>query len=183
MYDIYVHHKLSHSPCFFNSAYLWKFSVGQVMVEDWEYSQTIHSFFTNNTFFWVYFRLAPLLQFLRQLRLWLVGVRVCHIFSWNSMVLCVIGSVVFWKSWAGLSMVAKWKFDSLLFQLCPVSYETIVLKQKCRRIFKLQILKCEGLLIVFVMHGNKLNIFEFWTAGQTKTSFTVNTYVVLLCWS
>lgn len=51
---------------------------------------------------------------------------------------------------------------------CPVSYEIIVLRQKCKNIFSSQILKCEGLFILFVMRVNKVNITEFWTACQTK---------------
>ncbi len=52
-------------------------------------------------------RLAPPLQFLKHLRPSLVGVQVTHIFSWKSMAWCIMGSVVFWKSWADLMMLAS----------------------------------------------------------------------------
>lgn len=39
---------------------------------------------------------------------------------------------------------------------------------KISNIYCFQPLKCENVLLFFIIYNNKLNIFEFWTVGQIK---------------
>lgn len=48
------------------------------------------------------------------------------------------------------------------------------------QIYWLQLLKCEKLPLIFVAYDSKLNIFGFWTPGQTKQAVLTLVTVVMV---
>ena len=89
----------------------------------------------------------------------------------------IIVNYCIWPPQASQSNSSKTLFwaDSIDKRLINNNLSHCIYKIRC---FKF--LKCDELLLVFVEHDDKLNIFVFWTVGQTKIDiWTLGSYFIL----